>query len=188
MDSGLRLLREGGLDAVTLRAVGTLAGVSRTAPYRHFADKAELLATMSARILGDLTRQVRAAYSEQDSPEERLRTFYESYIRFALDHPEEYRLLFAGELKSSKHPELMAATEQAIEALVADWPLARPSRVSPRAYKARLMALVSTAHGLAEYALADHYLHKGLAPQDVIDALLDVMRPSPAPASPRSSV
>ncbi|MEV5409357.1 TetR/AcrR family transcriptional regulator [Thermopolyspora sp. NPDC052614] len=180
VDSGLRLLREGGLDAVTLRAVGTLTGVSRTAPYRHFADKAELLATMSARVLDDLTRHVRASYSDQDSPEERLRTFYESYIRYALAHPQEYRLLFSSALKSAgKYPELAAATDRAIQELVADWPGAEP-HADAGASRARLLALVSTAHGLAEYTLSGHYRHKGIDPQDVIDALLDVMRPVPA--------
>ncbi len=33
------LLEEGGPDAVTLRAVGARAGVSRSAPYRHFTGK-----------------------------------------------------------------------------------------------------------------------------------------------------
>src|SRR3712207_9263887 len=42
------LLEERGMAAVTLRSVGERAGVSRQAPYRHFADKAELLSVVAA--------------------------------------------------------------------------------------------------------------------------------------------
>jgi Bacterial regulatory proteins, tetR family len=42
------LLDSGGPDAVTLRGVGARAGVSRGAPYRHFADKESLLTAVAA--------------------------------------------------------------------------------------------------------------------------------------------
>src|SRR3712207_9154699 len=42
------LLEGGGIGAVTLRAVGERAGVSRQGPYRHFADKEELLSVVAA--------------------------------------------------------------------------------------------------------------------------------------------
>src|SRR3954471_17866859 len=42
------LLDEGGPEAVTLRAVGARAGVSRGAPYGHFPDKDHLLAAVAA--------------------------------------------------------------------------------------------------------------------------------------------
>ena len=40
------LLEGHGLEAVTLRAVGERAGVSRQAPYKHFADKEALLSVL----------------------------------------------------------------------------------------------------------------------------------------------
>jgi len=42
------LLDSGGPDAVTLREVGARAGVSRGAPYRHFANKESLLTAVAA--------------------------------------------------------------------------------------------------------------------------------------------
>lgn len=41
------LLDQGGPEAVTLRAVGARAGVSRGAPYGHFEDKAHLLTVLA---------------------------------------------------------------------------------------------------------------------------------------------
>ena len=48
LDQAALLLDVGGLDAVTLREVGARAGVSRGAPYRHFADKEGLLTEVAA--------------------------------------------------------------------------------------------------------------------------------------------
>src|SRR5260370_17441752 len=54
-----RTIREDGVDAVTLRAVAARLGVSRTALYRHFADKSALLAAVARegfqRFRKDLT-------------------------------------------------------------------------------------------------------------------------------------
>ena len=43
IDLGLKLIEEKGIPGLTLRDMGARAGVSRTAAYRHFASKAELL-------------------------------------------------------------------------------------------------------------------------------------------------
>lgn len=53
------LLESGGPDAVTLRSVGASAGLSRSAPYRHFRDKADLLAALALGTLIGLTTAVR---------------------------------------------------------------------------------------------------------------------------------
>ncbi|WFR71021.1 TetR/AcrR family transcriptional regulator [Prescottella defluvii] len=58
------LLAQGGPAHVTLRAVGAAADVSRTAPYRHFQDKDDLLSTVAAESLASLTAEMRRAVSE----------------------------------------------------------------------------------------------------------------------------
>lgn len=61
LDAAAALLEREGLDGVTLRALGTAAGVSRGAPYRHFADKDDLLAAIATRGMRDLRLAVTAA-------------------------------------------------------------------------------------------------------------------------------
>lgn len=167
VESALRLLREEGLHAVTLRAVGDLAGLSRTAPYRHFTDKTALLAALAVRVITDLTAHVAAAISQETDRRDRLRAFYLSYVEYATTHPEEYRLVFASEFLAGHHPELEEAVDQVTTALgmagTGEWPVP----------KARLMALLSTAHGLAEFAVAGQFTHKGIGYGDIVDILVD---------------
>ena len=58
VDAAASLMDAGGVAAVTLREVGRQAGVSRGAPYKHFADKEALLAAVAARDLAALGLQL----------------------------------------------------------------------------------------------------------------------------------
>jgi AcrR family transcriptional regulator len=59
------LLADGGPDAVTLRAVGAAAGVSRTAPYRHFEDKDDLLSAVAADTLVFMAEEMRRGAADR---------------------------------------------------------------------------------------------------------------------------
>ena len=57
----LRELETDGLEGVSLRKVAETVGVSKTAPYRHFADKRELLVALAAdgfRLLAEKLESV----------------------------------------------------------------------------------------------------------------------------------
>ena len=47
LQEAVRTIQRGGVQALTLRAVGEKLGVSRTALYRHFSDKSGLLAAVA---------------------------------------------------------------------------------------------------------------------------------------------
>src|SRR5881394_2582635 len=63
LDAAVDLLRTGGADALTLRAAARAAGVSQSAPYRHFADRRALVAGVAqegfARMGAAIARAVR---------------------------------------------------------------------------------------------------------------------------------
>ncbi|MFF5205681.1 TetR/AcrR family transcriptional regulator [Streptosporangium sp. NPDC000396] len=166
VESALSLLREEGLDAVTLRAVGDLTGLSRMAPYRHFTDKTALLAALAVRVIADLSAHVAEAVLKQTGRHDRLRAFYASYVEYAVGHREEYRLVFAPEFFIGDHPELERAVDEVMTALGVE------VAADQSASKAATMALLCTAHGLAELATTGHLTHKGLSHQDVIDVLV----------------
>ena len=60
LDAAGALLDAGGPDAVTLREVGARAGVSRSAPYRHFADKESLLTALATNAMNELGDRLEA--------------------------------------------------------------------------------------------------------------------------------
>ena len=102
IDAGLSILRTEGLDALTLRAAARAAGVSQTAPYRHFADRTALLAGVAEDGYQRLRARLQAAASAPPPPgsteRQTLQNLALEYLRFALEHPAEYRLMFGSEL------------------------------------------------------------------------------------------
>src|ERR1700735_1194403 len=85
------LLDKGGPDAVTLRGVGLAAGVSRGAPYHHFATKTELLAAIATREL-DLLADDFVSVEGKGAPA--AREMMSIYLRWAIQYPERFRLTF----------------------------------------------------------------------------------------------
>ena len=110
------LLREGGQDALTLRAVARRSGVSHSAPYRHFSDRAALVSAVAAHAFADLVACIHAA---PPSPEAAATEI----VRFALDAPERYRLM-SDTLASGQSAVLGALERSAPDHAQAVWALA----------------------------------------------------------------
>ncbi|MFF4006695.1 TetR/AcrR family transcriptional regulator [Streptomyces sp. NPDC001717] len=88
------LLEEDGSAGLSLRAVARSAGVSATAPYRHFADRDALVSAVAAEGYRELTEHLTAAHPSPSTPDE-LTAVAVAYVRFALDHPALFRAMFA---------------------------------------------------------------------------------------------
>ncbi|WP_327039661.1 TetR/AcrR family transcriptional regulator [Micromonospora maris] len=94
LDAAAGLLDEGGPEAVTLRAVGARAGVSRGAPYRHFADKGDLLTAVAAEAWDRLAdRAVEWAADPLTPAEEKLRNMLTGLLAVGREQPHLYRLM-----------------------------------------------------------------------------------------------
>jgi AcrR family transcriptional regulator len=95
LDEAAGLLDTGGPDAVTLREVGARAGVSRGAPYRHFADKESLLTAVAAEgweRLGDHMQGLRT--DSRLAPVDKLRAGLLRVITVSRQQPHLYQLMF----------------------------------------------------------------------------------------------
>jgi AcrR family transcriptional regulator len=104
LDAALQLVVERGRPDFTLREVARQAGVSHNAPYNHFADKAELVVALTVEGFQKLEVALRSAYEQcAGTPFERTLAISGAYLRFALDHPAVYSLLFRPELRQSSH-------------------------------------------------------------------------------------
>jgi AcrR family transcriptional regulator len=95
LDAAADLLDLGGLEAVTLRAVGAQAGVTRGAPYRHFPDKENLLIAVGTRAWERLGDQMHALRADPGlSAAEKLRSGIIALISIGRSQPHLYKLLF----------------------------------------------------------------------------------------------
>ena len=94
LDAAGALLDTGGPDAVTLREVGARAGVSRSAPYRHFANKETLLTAIATNGLNQLGDTLERLATEGDPPEHALRAALHSLLAIGRARPHLYRLMF----------------------------------------------------------------------------------------------
>ena len=121
VDAGIRVLSREGADAVTLRAVAREAGVSHAAPYSHFKDREALLAAVAVPSFHELARRLREAVAgEPGDAGARIRAAGQAYLGFAIDSPEEYRLMFGPRVGSFEaHEALQAASRGAFGVLVA---------------------------------------------------------------------
>jgi AcrR family transcriptional regulator len=160
------LLTDSGVDAVTLRGVGDRAGVSRTAPYRHFRDKQDLLAAVAVQgftwIRADVEKAIAAARDGRSvEPLAGLQGACVAYIRGGLARPEHYRLMFGDQLAGGDHHDLDAAAGAGMAFfldILAEHQragLIRPMDVTDLA-----SLLWAFMHGLIDLSLAGH-LHAG---------------------------
>lgn len=88
------LIREGGVEALSMRVLAQRTGVSRTALYHHFQDKNELLCAIAEMGFQQLDELIHTAVFNKKKFEASLRTFIRSYVHFAADNPEQYDLMF----------------------------------------------------------------------------------------------
>jgi AcrR family transcriptional regulator len=88
------LIERGGEDAVSIRAIADAVGVTPPSIYMHFADKEELFVAVCDGRFQELDRLSQEAAAAATDPIDEIRRRGEAYIRFGLDNPEQYRILF----------------------------------------------------------------------------------------------
>jgi AcrR family transcriptional regulator len=79
---------------VSIRAVAEAVGVTPPSIYLHFADKNDLIFAICEKYFDELDRVTAEAGHRSDDPVESLIARGRAYVRFGLDNPEPYRVLF----------------------------------------------------------------------------------------------
>ena len=119
LDEALATIHTEGVGAVTLRGIGARLGVSRTALYRHFADKRALLTAVAIEGFRTLRGELVGAWEAGGRDDAAFRAMGAAYVRFALANPSHYRVMFGGGGEpEDRDPELAAEAEGAFRALV----------------------------------------------------------------------
>jgi AcrR family transcriptional regulator len=97
-----RLVAERGAERVSLRELARAAGVSHAAPAHHFTDRRGLftaLATQGFQWLAEALAEARGHFADAAL----------AYVRFAIDHPGHYQVMFNKSLLDVSDTELAAA-------------------------------------------------------------------------------
>lgn len=142
-------------DMLSLRALARDAGVSATAVYRHFPDKAALLNALSLAGLDAMAaaQQAAALGAGTGSARARFCASGAAYVRFAVAHPALFRLMWRQDVAcdplsrpiAENHP-AMAGLRRGIDALL-------PDAATPAERRAAALAAWSLVHGIAMLAL-----------------------------------
>jgi AcrR family transcriptional regulator len=175
------LLDEGGPAAVTLRAVGARAGVSRGAPYGHFENKEHLLTQLAINAWNSLADDVEQARADAGTTAEaRLEWGILTLIGLARRQPHLYALMFSTPVDTPAAAEAASRLEKEFLVLVADV-VGEPDAGR---YGALLM---SSAHGIAGMELTGHLTKDTwrVSVEQLVRLLVDAIRPGGRDRAPQ---
>lgn len=149
------LLAERGLEGFTLRETARRAGVSPAAPSHHFGGTAGLLTEVAALGWAELARRLAIA-GDTGSTAERLKAQGIAYVRFAVEFPGRFHLMFRHDMLLRDQPSLDRATGEAWNALertVRALSGQKEGEELDAEGEAMLIGIWSTAHGFAHLTL-----------------------------------
>ncbi|MEH3048349.1 TetR/AcrR family transcriptional regulator [Sphingomonas adhaesiva] len=171
------ILRERGIEGFSLREAARRAGVSPAAPAHHFGKASGLLTEVALLGYADLRSYLQRA-DPNGSPAARLRSLAREYVLFALDHPGRFRLMFRKDLIHRDDPRYREASHTALtcfaDAAAAHAGTTREAMFARQAF-GPVLAVWSTAHGIAHLALEDKFaalVHGPDPRRDFTDRLL----------------
>jgi AcrR family transcriptional regulator len=158
------LIDNEGIDALSMRTVGKLAGLSRTALYRHFTNKESVLAAIvieNFTILGKIIFKLEA---NARNPRQLLFDLFVAYHDFGINNPDHYQLMFNTRWDEKKYPEIRKEAFSTFEKVAYLVSKALQYKLSnPEILIEKTALLYAFIHGLVELHLAGHdEVSKGL--------------------------
>lgn len=118
IDAALEILKEGGMEGISLRALAQATGVTQAAPYSHFRDKDDLLAAVAETGFQRLALQMAEDATGMRNVQERIEKLMASYVRFAVTNKPLFQLMFSRELSEMKNYPTLAMTAGKSYALI----------------------------------------------------------------------
>jgi AcrR family transcriptional regulator len=119
VDAAIDLIGERGARGFSLAEASRRLGVTVAAPYRHFADRDDLLAAVAVRAFRVFAAELSAGLDEAAPPQQRLAAMAAAYVRFAAGHRALFDAAFGAGIDKSRYPEVERAAEPVTGAFLA---------------------------------------------------------------------
>jgi AcrR family transcriptional regulator len=176
IEAASKVVDDGGAEALSLRELAAGLGVSRAAPYRHFADRDALLAAVAARGFEEINDCCEAALAAPGDGAARLKAICDIYVRFARARRGLFRLMFESDLLARAEPPslLIPPADRAYHLLWRAVEGADPA-AGERTVKARAITLWSTLYGFLALDGAGRFKAFMTAPlggEDIVEAVI----------------
>ncbi|NLQ16813.1 TetR/AcrR family transcriptional regulator [Marinomonas sp. M1K-6] len=122
LESASLIIKEEGVESLSMRKLADTVGVSRTAPYHHFKDKNALLCALAEKGFGEQKDRLEALKAQTNTTEENFRNYVYAYLEYALQHSETYDLMYGRTLWKAGTPSdsLKTAAKQTFKTWI-DW-------------------------------------------------------------------
>jgi AcrR family transcriptional regulator len=134
LEEAAAVVERDGVAALSLRELARRLGVSHAAPAHHFADRAALLIELARDGFERFAAALEEAGAQARDPLDRLRRIGHAYVRFAIEHPGRFHVMFGPELSDAGGlpAALIEASDRsyqvvvaALETVLARWPAGR---------------------------------------------------------------
>jgi AcrR family transcriptional regulator len=156
VDAAFELIGENGVHGFTVAEAARRTGVSISAPYRHFADRDELLAACATAACEALQRDFETALAAHDAPADQLAAAIAAYVRFAAERRPMFESIFGAGLDKTRYPQLQEAGAAALSAVAAPAMELSPAGDEEKA-AILVQALTSLAQGHATMLLEGYF-------------------------------
>jgi len=168
------IIRESGVEGLTLRACARRAGVSHGAPAHHFGNVTGLLTEFAAEGFERLAEAMRR--KQLKDADDQLQAVGLGYIEFAMRWPEHFRVMWRSELLNENSPRLQQARETAQECLREALQCANAQRtLSEEEFADRFQLAWCCVHGYASLWVEGNRRARSL---DEAKRILRILRPS----------
>lgn len=159
IDAAVDVIAQDGIGAISLRDLARRAGVSHAAPAHHFHDKAGLLTAIAVEGFELLADSLEEALDTAPLPLLEVGT---RYVRFSVEHPGHFEVMYRPEVYHRDDPDLVAARLWARRVLRAGVSTASPG-LDDEVLRSGALAAWALAHGFATLARSgnfDEYLER----------------------------
>jgi AcrR family transcriptional regulator len=111
LEAAERIFIAEGYEGATIRKIADEVGVSSTALYMHFRDKDQILLEICTQVIEQLLSINSEISAQPVDSVVRVRMMLEAYVRFALENPNAYRLVFCSSPASASVQKQAATME-----------------------------------------------------------------------------